>query len=486
MLNDRTAALQFLESFLDYERAPPARYTPDAFRLARMRSLLEALGRPDIGLPVIHIAGTKGKGSTAAMVASVLTSAGYRTGLYTSPHLERLEERFQIDGRPCSGDELLDLVRHVARVPWVAAPESEPDQTTHRGDTPGGPGRPTFFELVTAMAWLYFRQQQADVAVLEVGLGGRLDSTNVCQPDVCVITTISLDHTRQLGDTAAKIAREKAGIIKRGVPVISGVLPDEPRSVIDEVCRQQHSELWQLGRDFHFAYTPPAALDEGPARGRADVTFSLPQAAGRIEQLELGLPGRHQAANAAVAVATLRRLQLRGWNIDEAAVRRGLADVQCPARIEVVARRPTVVLDAAHNTASIAALVETLQESFSPRGRRILLLAVSSDKDVAGMLDLLLPQFTDVLCTRFTHNPRSRDPHDLVRLAAQRGFAAQAHPTPAQAWEAARRLATPEALLCITGSFFFAAEMRPLLAAYPVQPPVGGPRDESLCADGQR
>ncbi len=473
MPDDRTAALQFLDAFLDYERAPPARYAPDAFRLARMRALLDELGRPDLGLPVIHIAGTKGKGSTAAMVASVLTAAGYRTGLYTSPHLERLEERFQIDGQPCSADELVDLVRQIRRVPWVEAGRSDSLHAAASSSLPEGPGRPTFFELVTAMAWLYFRQQQADVAVLEVGLGGRLDSTNVCQPDVCVITSISLDHTRQLGDTTAKIAREKAGIIKPAVPVISGVLPDEPRSVVEEVCRQQASELWQLGRDFHFAYTPPPALDEGPARGRADVAFSLPQAAGRLEQLELGLPGRHQAANAAVAVATLRRLQLAGWNIDEAAVRRGLADVCCPARIEVVGRQPTIVLDTAHNTASIAALVETLRESFSPRGRRVLLFAVSADKDVGGMLDLLLPYFTDVICTRFTHNPRSRDPQELVRRVGERGFTAQACSTPEEAWQAARRLATPEALVCITGSFFFAAQMRPLLAAHPVVGTVG-------------
>lgn len=454
----REAALAFLYGRIDYERLPAVPYDVREFKLDRMHELLRRLGNPEAGLPIVHVAGTKGKGSTSAMIAAVLSAAGFRTGLFTSPHLDRLEERMTIDGRQCSADEFVDLVQQVQT---VAAAMDGPSATD--GDLLCGP---TYFELTTALALLHFAAHRVDAAVLEVGMGGRLDSTNVCQPRVSVITTISFDHTKQLGNTLAAIAREKAGIIKPGVPVVSGVLLDEPREAIAAVARQLGSPLQQLGRDFQFTYEPPRAVDEWADTGRLD--FQTRQAGARsLLGLRCGLLGRHQAHNAAVALATLNELERQGWTIPEAAIRRGLADVRWPARVEVVGRHPTVIIDAAHNTASVSALIDTLTESFSRR-RRVLIFATTRDKDVSGMLRLLLPEFDEIVFTRYTNNPRFVPPEDLQLMAGELG----ARPTqvcadPALAWNTVRSMARPDDLVCVTGSFFIAAEMRNEIARRP-------------------
>ncbi len=234
----------------------------------------------------------------------------------------------------------------------------------------GGRIGPTYFEILTAAAFLLFARAKIDLAVLEVGLGGRLDATNVCTPAVSVITSISFDHTRQLGGTLAAIAGEKAGIAKRGVPLVSGVTADEPRQVIRQVCRRRRCRLLELGVDFDFEYRPPRASGSRrtrPARWISAGGSAGPRRGEGYRDLSLGLVGRHQAANMAVALAALGQLQQAGWNIPEEAIRRGLAGLAWPARVEVAARRPAVVLDGAHNAASIEALIETLGESFSPR-----------------------------------------------------------------------------------------------------------------------
>ena len=336
---------------------------------------------------------------------------------------------------------------------------------------------PTFFELTTALALLHFVRRAVDVVVLEVGLGGRLDSTNVCRPRVTVITNISFDHTQQLGKTLAKIAREKAGIIKPGVPVISGVLDDAPRQVIEQVATAAASPLRQLGADFDFVYRPPKSA--GGGRGQVNVQLRDPLR--HYEGLRLGLLGRHQAANATLAIAALVELEQQGWKIPAEAVRRGVADVRWPARIEVVQERPTVVLDAAHNLASIRALVATLDETFTSR-RRVLVFGASSDKDVRGMLAVVAPRFDQVIFTRYVHNPRAVPPEELAQLAAGLPVPPMLCESPAAAWDAARLAIAPDDLLCITGSFFLAAEMRtemqarPLAgqsAALPVSPATG-------------
>ncbi|MBI2827498.1 MAG: bifunctional folylpolyglutamate synthase/dihydrofolate synthase [Planctomycetia bacterium] len=442
-------------------------YGPRQFRLDRMRELLARVGSPQQGLAIVHVAGTKGKGSTAAMIASVLTTAGYRTGLFTSPHLVNVEERIAVDGENCSPRELVELVERLR--PIVEAMDAE--AACRAGDC-----GPTYFELTTVMALLSFMRHHVQAAVLEVGMGGRLDSTNVCSPAVSVITSISLDHTRQLGNTLGAIACEKAGIVKAGVPVVSGVTDDEPRQVIEQVCRERGSRLIQLDRDFGYRYFPPLRVDHYPSAGKVD--FHWQGAAERsYEAVSLGLLGAHQGANAAVALATLAELASRGWSLAEDDVRTGLAEVRSPARVEIVGRRPAVVIDAAHNVASIEALVDTLQASFSP-GPRIALFAPSRDKDVRGMLSSLAPKFDTILLTRYQKNPRGVPIDELAALAAELSVDhCRCYPDPAAAWGAARQMLSPDHLLCVTGSFFIAAEMRqeidrrPLAHATPaVQP----------------
>ena len=260
-------ALAFLASRIDYERCGTMPYDPWRLGLDRMRRLLEKLGSPERGLPIVHVAGTKGKGSTSAMIAASLSATGYRSGLFTSPHLENVGERMTVDGRVCREEELAALVG-VLR-PAVEALDRE---AAAEGSSPGSvsTGGPTYFEIITAVALLHFAREKVEVAVLEVGLGGRLDATTACTPRVSVITSISFDHMRQLGNTLAAIAGEKAGIIKHGVPVISGVVADEPREVIRQACRERGSPLEELQVDFHYEYQPPRHLEQGPQSGRLD------------------------------------------------------------------------------------------------------------------------------------------------------------------------------------------------------------------------
>jgi dihydrofolate synthase/folylpolyglutamate synthase len=489
---------------IDYERMRTMPYDPGLLGLARIQRLLDRLGNPQQGLRIIHVAGTKGKGSTAAMIAAILTAAGYRTGLFSSPHLDRIEQRMAINGQACPPEEFVKLVGLVR--PAVEALDREA-----AADAQHGLG-PTYFEITTAMALMYFARAKAHAAVLEVGLGGRLDATNVCRPLVSVITSISFDHTRQLGNTLAAIAAEKAGIVKPGVPVVSGVVAEEPRAVIRQACRQHGCRLLEQGVDFDFDYQPPRHLEQAATQGR--LTFrglrgdcpnfrlsengtGYPLGAFGYRDLALSLVGRHQAANATLALAVVGQLQqgdcpdfrlsengtvpfagafagakansgtesTRGpqqgiWQIPDEAVRRGLAEVVWPARIEVVARRPAVVLDVAHNVASVEALAEVLLESFCVR-RRLLVFATTAEKDHRGMLRRLLPLFDEVLLTRYLSNPRAVPAEELAAVAAElTGRSFPVFPEPAAAWAAVRRMAGPEDLICITGSFFIAAEIK--------------------------
>lgn len=448
----REAAMRFLYERIDYERAVYMPYHRDSLKLARMRELLRRLGNPQDGLPIVHIAGTKGKGSTAAMIAAVLTAAGYRTGLFTSPHLERMEERLTIDGAPCPTDEFVELVERVA--PVVRRMDGR------GGQRPSADSGPTYFEITTAMGLLRFAQRGVQIAVMEVGLGGRLDSTNVCWPRVSVITSISLDHTKQLGKTEEAIAWEKAGIIKRGVPVVSGVTHPGARDVIRSACRRRRSRLVELGRDFSFEYRPPRGLEQAPAWGEVDFEYHGPGGPRTFRDIRLGLVGWHQGANAAVALATLSQLQAAGWEICESAVRSGLESLVWPARVEVIARRPAVIIDAAHNVASVEALLRTLQESFAVR-KRILIFATTQEKDVPGMLRRLLPAFDHVVLTQYLDNPRAVPLAELCATAeAVSGQRWPAFCRPVDAWHAARALASADDLICVTGSFFIAAQLR--------------------------
>jgi len=436
-LLDPAEALRFWYDRTNYEHRQAL---PNDLKLDRMLALLARLGDPHLRLRVLHVAGTKGKGSTAAMLDSVLRRAGYRTGLFTSPHLHGVEERFRVDGRPITPAELNLLLSEIKQ-----ACDAVPDAT--------------FFEIGTALGFLHFVRRRVEATVLEVGLGGRFDSTNVCVPDVALVTSISYDHTKQLGTTLAEIAFEKAGIVKPGRPAVSGVVAAEARAVVERVCAERAAPLWQLGRDFDFDFQPGQVAATGiePAR----LTVRTPRRT--WDGLELRLLGRHQAANAAVAVAALDVLADRGWPIREAAVREGLAGVEWPGRMEVLRRAPLVVVDCAHNVASAEAVVRTLAESFPTGGRRWLVLAVSNDKDVAGIVAALAPHFDGVVATRFLGSSRAVAPDELAAHFGRVGRTATARATPLDAWREVERLAGPDDLVCATGSVFLVGELRTLL-----------------------
>ena len=355
--------------------------------LARVRELLHRLGDPQDGLQFVHIAGTNGKGSTAAMLASILRAAGYTTGLFTSPYLERFAERMQVNGVPVPDAEFAAVCE--ALQPCIAAMDDPP----------------TEFELVTAAAMLWFRRRGCDVVVLEVGLGGRLDATNVIAAPACaVITNIGLDHTEILGDTLAQIAREKAGILKPGTRAVSYPQTPEVRAVLHEICAQRGIPLTEVD----------AAAIAPLTDGVDGQTFTY-----RGAEYTLPLLGAHQLRNAAVALTTVEVLRRRGWRISEDAVRRGLASVTWPGRFQVVRRRPTVILDGGHNPQCMESLAAAIRE-YLPGQPVTVLTGVLADKDFGQMYDALAP-----LAARFITvtppNPRALDASELAAFLRRYG-----------------------------------------------------------------
>ncbi|HEX3152361.1 MAG TPA: folylpolyglutamate synthase/dihydrofolate synthase family protein [Gemmataceae bacterium] len=435
-------ALAFWYGRIDYERRQPR---PGDLKLDRMRALLRRLGDPHRRLRCIHIAGTKGKGSTSAILAAILRAAGLRTGLFTSPHLSDVSERVQVDGVPISRDEIAVRMSEVALA--VDAMDAE-----------GDPARsPTFFEVITALGFLHFDCRRVDIAVLEVGLGGRFDSTNVCDPLVSIVTNVSFDHMAMLGNTLAEIAFQKAGIIKRGVPVVTTADNPEVLGVIERVAAEHDTGIRAAGRDFRwtrFTGKPYEAGTVNVATGRRDYGV-----------MAFGLFGKHQGANAAGAIAATEILCNAGLAISDAAVAAGLRDVVWPARLELVGRSPTVVLDCAHNVASAAALAETLQASFPIRGRRHLIFAASNDKQIAEILAVLAPHFDCFHLTRYLSNPRSADPSGVADVLRGLGKTdIRIHSNPNKAWQAVRAEVGPEDGIVIAGSVFLAGELRPIAA----------------------
>ena len=433
--------LRFLAKTTDYERMARVRYRASTYSLDRMRRLVEAAGRPDRAYPVLHVAGTKGKGSTAHLAERILQAHGLRTGLYTSPHLEDLRERIRIDGRPVSPAALGRAFRAVRGAPVRAGRGARPDP-------------PTFFEWMTLLAFEVFRRARVDAAVIEVGLGGRLDATNVVAPRGCAITRIDYDHTDKLGTTLAAIAGEKAGIVKPGIPVVTTERRPAALRVIRQACRRAGAPLRRLGREIRLSRV--RALPGVPFR----VRFDLRTAAGTLRGLVVSAAGAHQAENAAAAVALVEALERDGrLRVRGAAVREALRRANLPGRLEIVARRPLVILDGGHNAAAAAAVASALTAHRVPRPLRIL-FGTSGDKPAAAMLRRLKPLGAGLHLTR-AESPRARPPGDLARIARRLGWTPATVTDGVAAGLRAALAGLPRrGTLLITGSFYVAGEAR--------------------------
>lgn len=437
-------AVEFLFQAIDYEKRTDYKYDTPGFNLDRVERLLSQAGSPHRRLRAVHVAGTKGKGSTGTMIARFLNKTGLRVGLFTSPHLIHLEERIKVDDEMIGKEEVRRLMGRLR--PYI---EDERRKNASLA--------PTFFEIVTALAFMHFREKGVDWAVLEVGMGGRLDATNVVRPQVSVITGIGLDHTEELGGTLGLIAGEKAGIIKEGVPVVSSPQPPEALEPIRQRCEEKGARLYIVGRDVKILDIRRLALD--------GLACSIETWQRTYDNVRLPLLGDHQAENLATAIGAMEVLAGRaGLSWDTTVAKEALQGLKCPARIEIVSRRPLVVLDAAHNVSSVKALVNTLRQAVSFE-RMILVLGLLVDKDLDGIFEEVAPVAHKVILTA-TDMPRSTPPHVLAeRIRAYLGENAEAlvADSPGEALRVAKRLARPGDCICITGSFYLAGKIRELL-----------------------
>ncbi len=442
-------ALDFLYSFIDYSLKRNFRNAAEKFNLDRMREFMHHLGDPQEDYGIIHVAGTKGKGSVSSYCANVLKEQGYRTGLYTSPHMIEFTERIRINGQLISKADLIEVVEQLKPVA-----KKVPEITT--------------FELTTALAFLFFSQQKVDYGVFEVGLGGRLDATNIVNPIVSVITSISYDHTQILGDTLSEIAGEKGGIIKPNTPVVVAPQKEEAQRRLEEIAQECHAPLIQVGRDYLYA------ADSHSLEGQSFLVWTpdeqpmvdkFIETAGRDiwSPLRFRIPllGFHQVENAATAFAALKTAEKYGVEISQDAYQQGFSSVDWPGRLEILQRHPPVVIDSAHNRYSALRLQQALDDYF-PGLPVLLVFGASEDKDIAGMFQELLPRVRRVITTQSIH-PRAIEANKLVEIVHRFGRSAKAVTPIEDALAAALKEAGEESVILVAGSIFVAAAAKKLL-----------------------
>lgn len=436
-------ALDFVYSFIDFSMK---RHVDDAhrfFKLDRMNKMMSLLGNPQHMFHTVHVAGTKGKGSTSSFIASALSQGGYQVGFYSSPHLVEFTERIQINNEQISKIDLIELVDEIR--PLI---NQVPDITT--------------FELTTALAFMYFSRKKVDIAVVEVGLGGRLDATNVITPEVSVITSISYDHTAVLGNTLTEIAYEKGGIIKPEIPVVIAPQKAESQEELERIAWERKSPLTVVEETIrmkelsHNLMFQSAQFSSASSRPRS--RFHLINTPLRVE---LPLLGWHQIQNAATAIAALEILRTKGWRITRKMVAKGFASVRWPTRFEILRQSPPIVLDSAHNGDSMLRLRETLDEYF-PTVPFILVFGASADKEMQAMLEAILPRVEKVIVTQSLH-PRAKAAEELKILIEPFGVPVESR-TPAElAFEKALELAGNTKGIVVSGSMFIAAAGREIL-----------------------
>lgn len=427
-------ALDYIYSFVDYETEPRPR---DAvhYDLRRMDELLARIGNPHLKPKSVNVAGTKGKGSTSAMIASVLVASGYSTGLFTKPHLITFNERIRVNGKLISDEEVATLTEKLR--PEVEAVNKK---ATY--------GKLTTFEIMTALGFDYFAQQKVDIQVIEVGLGGRLDATNVIRPEVSAITSISYDHMDVLGNTLTEIATEKAGIIKSGSTVVIAPqpYPNEVMPVFDRTCLERGVKAIHVGTDITWE-----GLD-------FDSTQQSLRVKGRLDNYDLTIPllGQYQLENTATVVAVLEVLIEKGFHISKKSIIEGLAKVDWPGRLQILRRNPLLIVDGAHNADSARRLRLALEQYFT-FDRAILIIGTSSDKDIHGIVSELVPLFRNAIVTRSTH-PRATATARLADEFSKHGVKAQSTDNISIALRRALAQAGDKDLICVTGSLFVVAE----------------------------
>ena len=428
-------ALKYLDSFVNFEKTGAYNYKT-SLKLERMKRLAALLGDPQEATRSIHIAGSKGKGSTASYVHSILKHANLKVGLYTSPHLITFRERIRIDGELINEEDLSRILEGIKCVL----------ETSMKDD------RPTFFEVYTVIAYIYFKEKKVDFAVYEAGLGGRLDATNLIEPIVSAITPLSYEHTDILGNTLREIATEKCGIIKRDSICVSAPQEEEAFKTIDRICRDRRSRLILIGRDVKFK---ELESDENSNIFDVDGAFR------KYPRLKTTLIGTHQIVNAATAIGIIEALRLRNFDISSDAVRRGIGDTKWEGRLEVLGRSPLVVVDGAHNRASARALADSVRKIFRSR-RVILIFGASKDKDVKGMLEELLPIVNSVILTKSKVAGRALDPELIEDIALEVPSMCLKARTPGveEALTKALTDAGKEDMILITGSLFIVGEAK--------------------------
>ena len=399
------------------------------FGLTQVQRILSATGSPHKEIQAIHIGGTNGKGSTAAMMSSILQKEGYRVGLYTSPHLIRFTERIKVNGKEIEEEEVAALTE------WMKK----------EIETAGIAPPFTFFDFTTAMALHYFKQKLVDLAILEVGLGGRLDSTNVVDPLISIITNIAKDHEEYLGKTILKIAKEKAGIIKKGRPLITAATQPQVLRLFSKICQEKGTPFFRVGKEFRYARAEDGDFDyEGLNR--------------KLWSIHLNLRGFHQIINAATAFGAMEVLEDLGYRVSTDAMIEGLREVEWPGRLEMVSSSPRVILDGAHNPAGALVLKESLEKEFQFQ-RLILLIGIMKDKDIQSMLHLLAPLADHIILTR-PHTDRATPPSLLKKALGRSGKKAEIVEDLNEAIERGLSLVQKEDLLCITGSLYTVGDAR--------------------------
>ena len=441
-ITNYATALKWLHAHANHERMRVVQYNNRTFSLERMRRLLTKLDNPDQEIRFVHVAGTKGKGSTCAMLSSVLRECGYTVGLFSSPHLIDLRERITIDGHMISHSDLIDIFKLIATA-----------------ETTFGNTLPTFFEILTAAALRYFADQAVDIAILETGLGGRLDSTNVVTPLVCGITRISHDHMNVLGTDLVTIAKEKAGIFKKNVPAVSVSQEPNVGTALEEIADSTGTPLEYTGDQIDFSYRFEATRDLGP---HTRVCITTPTS--RWEHLPVPLRGEHQALNCGLALAMLDKLKDCGFTIRDEQVTSGLAATTLAGRMEKVWDKPQVLVDGAHNAASIQSLIKALG-AYIAYDSLVLIFACGQDKDIDGMLKQVSLGADKVIFTQAKANPRAMEPTDLVsRFTEISGKMTQSAPNLEEALQLAARAVSREDLIVVSGSFYLAGEAKKYFA----------------------